>query len=332
MLKALCHSSKTGWVTVDDISSVSDLRADPANVVWAELDIDDLGPSDVDIIAEEFDLDEFAVADSVNPRQRPKLETYDTHLFAVLHQLDEIRDQLEQRQISCFVGEGYFLVIHDGAERTLTEARGRLKKVDEVLHSPEYMLYALLDTVVDDYESIADTLELDIEELEEQALMASGVVRSTRDTPRLPEQRHMYSIKQQVSRLRRYALPLSRVLERVVNRTDHRITDDRMHKMFQDVYDHILRIQAQVQNVDDLTVAVLDLTRGEQADTLNQINKKLTAWAAIIAAPTLVTSFYGMNVALLPRSGTTIALVAAVLLMTVSGVVLYWNFKTRGWL
>lgn len=332
MLRALCHSASTGWVEVEDVSTVSDLREDPKNLVWAELAIADLGADDKATIAEEFELDEFAVEDSINPRQRPKLETYDTHLFAVLHQLDEINHQLEPKQISCFVGEGYVLVIHEGADRTLKEARHRLEQVEDHPEDSPHMLHALLDTVVDDYEAIADRLEVDIETLEDRALAVSSAMESGRDTARLPAQRQLYRIKQQVSRLRRYALPLNRVLERVVNRSDPRIPDEDTLKMFVDVYDHTLRNQAQVQNIDDLASAVIDLTRGEQADMLNEINKKLTAWAAIIAAPTLITGFYGMNVMLVPSAGTRLGLIVACFLMAVAGVLLFVNFRKRGWL
>lgn len=332
MLRALCHSATSGWVQVADVSTVSDLREDPKSLVWAELDIADLGPNDAATVSEEFALDPFAVEDAVNPRQRPKLESYDTHLFAVIHQLDERHEQLEQHQISCFVGKGYVLVIHDSAERTLQEARRRLQELSERVTEPGHMLHALLDAVVDDYEAIADRLEEDVENLEERALQATGTMEGGRDTARLPDHRQLYWVKQQVSRLRRYALPLARVLERIVVGTDQHIHDEDLRKSFQDVHDHILRIQAQVQSVNELASAVLDLTRGEQADVLNEINKKLTAWAAIVAVPTLVTGFYGMNVLLVPGAGTLTGLVVACALMAGAAVILYVSFRARGWL
>jgi magnesium transporter len=300
--------------------------------VWAELDIADLSPGDQSTIAEEFDLDRFAVEDSVNPRQRPKLERYESHLFMVLHELDEEHEQLEQKQISCFVGDSYVLVIHEGAQRMLDETHRRLNEIKGPIKGPARLIHALFDTVVDDYEAIADRLEIDIEELEERALAASGGMEKGRDTARLPDQRQLYRVKQQVSRLRRFALPLTLVLERVVNREDSRIPDEDTMKMFRDVYDHTLRNGAQVNNVDELADAVINLTRGEQADVLNEINKKLTAWAAIIAAPTLITGFYGMNVLLEPHAGTALGLVVASVLMVGSVVGLYINFRRLGWL
>jgi magnesium transporter len=333
VLKVLCHSEQSGWTEIADISSVSDLRADPDSLVWAELNITDLTPADLSTISDEFDLDGLAVEDSVNPRQRPKIERYDTHLFAVLHQLDEVEEQLEQRQIATFMGDSYVLIIHEDAERTLIEARKRLEENADQITSPAYMLHALMDVVVDDYEAIADQLEVDIEQLEEQALAASGREMSAQGkVTRLPDQREIYRVKQQVSRLKRFGLPLSRVLERITTRQDTRVDDADSRKLFRDVYDHLLRFQGQVTNIDDLTNAVLDLTRGELADTLNEINKKLTAWAAIIAAPTLITGFYGMNVMLFPHAGTSSGLIVAVALMVVSVAALYWNFKTRDWI
>lgn len=331
MLRALCHTAGSGWVEVEDLSTISDLRADPQSLVWGELDVTGLTPQDLTTVAEEFDLDSLAVEDSVNLRQRPKLEAYDSHLFTVLHQLDEHLGQLEPRQISCFVGRGYVLVAHAGAGRCVSEARTRLQQQSDEIDRPARMLHVLVDTVVDDYEAIAGRLEDRIEQLEDQALRAAGVTAGRRPVP-LPEQTHLYSIKQQVSRLRRYALPLTSVLERIGTQGDERVSDEHARRLFQDVHDHTLRIQAQIRNIDDLATAVLDLTRGEQADTLNEINRKLTAWAAIVAVPTLVTSFYGMNVHLLPPAGSFIGLWLALALMGCGSVGLYVFFRRRGWL
>src|ERR671910_699602 len=109
MLLAVCHSKASGWEKVDDVSTVSDLRADQTNLVWAEADIRDLSDEDIAVIGEEFDLHPLAVEDAIHLRQRPKIEVYDNHLFCVVHQLDEVDGQLESSQMSCFIGDRYVL-------------------------------------------------------------------------------------------------------------------------------------------------------------------------------------------------------------------------------
>lgn len=332
MLTAFCHSRASGWVRVEDTSKVSDLRSNAASLVWAEVDVEDLTPDDPKIIEEEFDLDPFAVEDALNPLQRPKLEAYESHFFAILHQLDEIDRQLEPRQISCFLGAGFVLVIHQGAGRILKETRARLRAVErEAVDSPR-LLHVLIDALVDDYETIANGLEEELEDLEDEALQASAQ-RQTRRRARAahPDQRRLYVLKQQASRLRRFALPLNRSLERIADGRSQMIPADSQGS-YQDVLDHTLRITAQVQSIDYLVDAMLDLIRSEQAASLNETNKKLTAWAAIIATPTLISSIYGMNFLLIPRQQSLRGFLFAVALMVIAASTLYISFKRRGWL
>ena len=338
MLRALCHSDESGWVEIEDLSRVSDLRTDEGSLVWAEASMRDLDPDDVPTITEEFDLDPMAVEDAMAARQRPKLEAYDTHHFAVLHELYELNAQLEKKQISCFVGDDYVLVIHEAADDLLAEARARLGKSGTDHFGAPYLLYVLLDTIVDEYQAHADRLEETIERIED-AVVGAARDRVRRTTPTRMERREdervqlqLYSIKQQVARLRRYALPLERVLERLVDKHGRDFLPKASRRLFRDVHDHTLRIADQVRNVDDLAGAVLDLVRGEQAEDLNQIQKKLTGWAAIFAVPTVIAGIYGMNYRLFPPNDNDLGFWFAIALMLACGGALYLYFKNREWL
>ncbi|MGH2747274.1 MAG: magnesium transporter CorA family protein [Actinomycetota bacterium] len=323
MIMAVCHTEERGWTDIEDLSRISDLRAQAGNVLWADADVSTLSQEDLGLIAEEFDLHPLAVEDAIHTRQRPKLEPYEKHLFMVLDELDEIDDQLEASQIACFVGDRYLLTLHDGADRLLGQARTRWERErDELPGGIAYLLYALLDTVVDDYQSIADRLETEIEELEEIVLAA----------PTAPVQRQVYGLKQQVLRLRRYALPLRRVLDWMVEGEGRASFGDDATELLRDVHDHILRIAEQVANVDDLSGAVLDLSRSAQAHALNEINKKLSAWAAIFAVSAIITGAYGMNYRLFPNLDGQIGFGFAVALMAVSAGSLYAYFRRKGWL
>jgi magnesium transporter len=330
VLTAICHTEGSArWEQVDDLDRLSDLRATSGTLLWAEADIAELTEEDVQTIAEEFELHPLAVEDAVHVRQRPKFESYDKHMFLVLHQLDTEDGQLEPVQIACFIGERYVLTIHAGARRTLDEAKKRWESVPEDWQHPAQLAHTLLDVVVDDYQEIADDLEVEIEELEDLALELEQ--RHGR-APGVSIQRRLYSVKQRVGRLRRYVFPGTRLLEWVIEPGHEKPFSDRTAAHFRDVYDHLMRITEQVRNVDDLASAVLDLVRSHQAEVLNEINKKLAAWAAIFAIGTLIAGIYGMNFALVPEDQTLFGFWFAVALMVVCSIAAYINFKKRDWL
>jgi len=322
MLMAVCHSADEGWNEVHDLERVSDLREEGGKLLWAEADVANLTHEDVETIAEEFGLHELAVEDAVHTRQRPKIETYESHLFLVMHELDEEDGQLEAKQLASFVGDNYVLTIHAGAARTILEAKRRWREQERDLESPSQLVYKLLDALVDDYQRIADGLENEIEELEELVL----------ETPQAPVQRQLYSLKQQDARLRRYAMPAARLLESVTMPDGKLPFSEEYAHLFRDVHDHLIRISEQIRNVDELTQAVLDLTQSAHAHALSEVSKKLTAWAAIFALETLIAGVYGMNFELVPYSGQVEGFWFALGLMVVCGVGLFYFFKRRDWI
>lgn len=324
MLLAICHSAARGWTEVEDLSQLSDLRAEAGNVLWAEADVANLGQTDIELIADEFGLHELAVDDALNTRQRPKIETYESHQFIVFHQLDEVEDQLEATQIACFVGSRYLLTLHAGASRTIEKAkeRWRLESGSADLDHPERLLHTLFDVVVDEYQERADGLENRIEELEEIALA----------TPAAPIQRQLYAMKQQLGRFRRYVVPATRLLEWSADENPETHLPEQTVTLFRDVHDHLLRMTEQIRNIDDLSQAVLDLTQSEHAATLSEVQKRLSGWAAIFAVETLIAGIYGMNFVLVPEDQTLFGFWFAIALMVAAGVLLYWYFKRHGWL
>ncbi len=322
MLMAVCHSAATGWTDVDDLKRLSDLREESGNVLWAEGSVQNLDEADIRLIAAEFELHPLAVEDALHIRQRPKLETYSKHTFVVMHQLDEVRGQLEATQIALFIGDRYVLTIHAGAGRILEQAKERwLAGNERPDKGPAALVHTILDVLVDDYQAIADGLEEEMEGLEEIAL----------EKPNAPIERQLYSVKQKVARLRRFALPGSRVIRTFQDTHAHVFSDD-VAPLFRDVHDHMLRITDQVRNVEELSQAVLDLTGAEQAKSLNEVNKKLTAWAAIFAVLTLIAGVYGMNFELVPAGGEVEGFWFALALMLASGGGLYVYFKRKNWI
>jgi len=331
MLLAVCHSDASGWKSVDDLAEISELRSELGNVVWAEADITTVDDRDAEVMEEEFGLHRLAVEDSRRPRQRPKLEDYEGHLFLVLHQLDESHGHLEAAQIACFVGDRFLLTLHQGAGRTLDAAnsRWRAEECKPELDSA-FLIHTLLDVLVDDYEAIVTRLEDRIESLEEK-ILSEEVLDDSAPGMQRAMQKELYALKQQLSRLRRYALPTEHVLEWIMEGPGRAHFPTETRALFADVHDHVLRIGDQVRNVDDLTDAVLDLLRSEQTARLNDTTKRLTAWAAIIAVPTFIASVYGMNFALVPPDGGLFGFYFALALMIVTSAGLYLYFKDKNW-
>lgn len=323
MLKAICHEDATGWYDVTDPSVISELIQHEGAIVWAELDQAGLQQKDIDTIAEEFGLHPLAVEDAISLRQRPKLEPYENHLFAIMHQLDEADGQFEAKQIACFIGQGWVLTVHEHSERTLEETRARLlreKKPHD--RGPSHIMHTLLDVIVDEYQKKTDALEEEVEQLEERLLA----------DPQSPVDKQLYSLKQRLARLRRYAVPGERILTAMLGPVS--AIPDETGAYFRDIHDHILRIIDQMRNIQDLSDAMIDLRRVEQANTLSEATKRLSGWAAIIAVPTFIASVFGMNYGLTPRngSGERWGFEIAVGLMLLTGVGLYTFFKKRGWI
>jgi magnesium transporter len=250
-------------------------------------------------------------------------------MFIVLQQLDEQDGQLEPVQIACFVGSRYVLTVHAGATRTLDEAKKRWEEAPEGWAHPAHLLHTVIDVVVDDYQEIADKLESEIEELEELALETQH--QRSRDVGRAIQHR-LYSVKQRVGRLRRFVFPGARLLEWVTEPVTEKPFSGETAELFRDVHDHLIRITEQVRNVDDLSSAVLELVRSEQAEVLNEINKKLAGWAAIFGVGTLIAGVYGMNFSLLPATGSRFGFWFAIGLTLVITIGMYANFKRRDWL
>lgn len=326
-MKAIAFVPPEGWRDVADLTTISNLCDESGVRVWAEADVTSLTSEDIEVIAEEFGLHPLAVEDAKSTRERPKLEEYDKHLFTVVHELQPVGGQLEPAQIACFVGTRYVLALHAGASRTMDEARRRLREATaEVWGGSAFLMHALLDAIVDDYQAIADSLETEVEELEEHLLA----------DPRSQPSSRLYTVKQRVARFRRYVLPVSRMVATVVEQgslgSSIRLVDTHFGAYFRDVHDHTLRITDQVRNIDDLTNALVDLVRVEATNAQNEVTKRLTGWAAIIAVPTFIASVYGMNFRLVPTDGRIFGFWFALSLMGASAVGLFAYFKRKSWI
>jgi magnesium transporter len=335
--RALCRTDDGSWSEVDDLGEILRLRRDPATSIWIESDVSGMSADEMRALAGEFEIDPLAVEDAESPRQRPKLEPYPGHLLVVVHQLDEDEDdQLEPRQVAAFVGAGFVVLLHHRATRLVDDMRRRVEALGTAEASTDRLLHVIVDAAVDQDEAIANRIAEEVEDMEDDALELAKR-RERRPDRRLPphhwpSQYRLYTLKQQMAALRRYALPLGSALERRRAGEEHD-PEDEIERLFRDVHDHVIRLAADLRNSEELTDGVLELVRSVQADTLNETNKKLTAWAAIVAAPALIVGLYGINYRLLPdHSLGQWGFVLVITLMALASGLLYVSFRRRDWL
>ena len=274
-------------------------------------------------VAEEFELHPLAVEDAVEAHQRPKLERYGETLFVVLRParyLDE-SETVEFGEIHVFVGPGFVVTVRHGEASALDEVRRRLEGDPELLRrGPAAMLYAIMDRVVDDYAPVVEGLENDIQEIETEVFGGNpGVSRRT------------YELSREVIEFQRATGPLARVLGSLLEDEGLEI-DPEVRRYLRDVQDHALRVIEKVEGFRELLNNILSVNHTLVGIRQNDEVKKISGWAAILFAPTLVAGIYGMNFEYMPELNWVFGYPFALTLMLVVALALYLVFKTRGWL
>jgi magnesium transporter len=276
-----------------------------------------------DSVRREFNLHELAVEDAIKAHQRPKLEVYGDSLFIVLKSaryVDEA-EEVQLGEIQVFVGEGFIITVRHG-ETALHDVRLQLEQRPDLLKlGPGAALYAIIDRVVDDYGPVIAALEQDIRQVE------ADVFSQERATP--PER--IYKLKREVLKLHGAVAPLVEPFDRL-ERSALRFIPDELGPYFRDVKDHLIRFVREVDSFRELLTSVLAANLTQITVRQNEDVRKISAWAAIVAVPTLITGIYGMNFERMPELGWTVGYPLALALMAMVCFVLYRNFKRVGWL
>jgi magnesium transporter len=306
------------------IEQISDHLTDSGAMVW--LDLRDPDHDDLAVLQEEFGLHPVAIEDALVDRERPKIDRYRTHLFLTAYsaRLNSTTGELATSEISAFILPRALITIRkdDGLDIG--------KVVDHWDASPDlavngigYLLYGLLDYIVDGHFEAVQSLDDAVEGLEDD-LFAPTAARD------LHVQRRSFELRKSLVLLRRIVLPMREVLNTVMRRDLRHVNED-MTPYYQDVYDHVLRAAEWTESLRDLVTTILETNLTIQGNRMNVITKKVTSWAAIIAVPTFITGFYGMNVPY-PGFSQHVGIIAAAVLMIGSGVGLYWVFRRNDWL
>ena len=316
------NGKKLGDITVAEIS---DYVTRPECFVWVAL----FEPTkeEIDEMAMEFDLHPLAVEDARKGHQRPKIEEYDDSLFAVLHTIEPTSDEpnapLTRGEVDIFVGGNYILSVRHRTQKGFSEVRARCEREPELLrYGSGFVFYALMDTVVDRYFPILDTLESELEQIEE-IIFVRNTARSNIKA--------LYALKQKLMVLKHAVDPLMEATGKLYGgRVPHVCTG--MQEYFRDVYDHLHRIHATIEGIREMLATAIQVNLGMISLSENEVTKKLAAWAAIIAVPTMVAGIYGMNFKLMPELEWAYGYPFSIALMGVTDLWLYFRFRKARWL
>jgi magnesium transporter len=305
------------------VAEISDHLTDESVTVW--LDLRDPDRADLTVLSEEFGLHPLAIEDAVHERERPKLDRYRSHLFMTAYgaRLNNATGQLITSEIAAFITGQALITVRkdDGLDIGAVVDRWDASP-DLARFGVGYLLHGLLDYIVDGHFEAVQSLDDTVEDLEDQLFD---------DIPHdLQVQRRSFQLRKSLVLLRRIVIPMREVVNTVMRRDLHVAADDLM-PYYQDVYDHVLRAAEWTESLRDLVTSILETNLTIQGNRMNVITKKVTSWAAIIAVPTFITGFYGMNVPY-PGFSHAAGLASSVAVMIISAVLLYVVFRRKDWL
>ena len=306
-------------------ADISEYLADESVTIWLDLRDPDPGHDDLAVLSEEFGLHPVAVEAALQHSRRPKLARYRDYLFLTAYaaRLDAVSGELATSGVAAFITSQALITIRqdDGLDIDAV-----VQRWDETANLAKfgvgYLLYGLLDYIVDSQSEAVQSLDDCMEELEDR--LFDGVARG------LEVQRRVFALRKSLVLLRRIVFPMSEIVGELMRR-DLRIVGDDLMPYYQDVYDEALHAAERTDSLRDLVTSILEANVTIQGNRLNVITKKVTGWAAIIAVPTFITGFFGMNVPY-PGFGEKAGLAVSVAAMAVTGLVLYLVFKRKDWL
>ncbi|MFJ6722209.1 magnesium/cobalt transporter CorA [Streptomyces sp. NPDC091259] len=281
-------------------------------------------------VSREFGLHRLAVEDALTAHQRPKLEVYDDSLFVVLKPVvyDDDTDTVTTGELMVFIGDSFVVTVRHGEGAALAAVRRRLEQDPEVLrHGPTAVLYAVSDAVVDHYIEVAAELQVDLEELEAEVFAPSATdSRNTKTTAA-----RIYGFKRQVLEFRRATSPLLQPMDRLAF-GDVPFVHERSQPFFRDVADHLTKANEYIEGLDRLLSDALSAHLAQMGVRQNDDMRKISAWAAMAAVPTMVAGIYGMNFEHMPELRQSWGYPAVLVVMAAACLGLHRLFKRRGWL
>jgi len=302
-------------------SQISEYVSRPECFVWVALY--EPSPEELDAMKEEFGLHQLAVEDARQGHQRPKIEEYGDSLVAVLQTVEVAGADLNVGEVAVFVGRNYVLSVRRGTERGFSDVRARSEREPELLrYGSGYVFYAIMDAVVDRYFPVLDALEVELEEIERRIF--SG--RSNREIIEA-----LYGLKQKLMTLKHAAGPL---LEATGKLYGGRVPQPcaRLQEYFRDIYDHLVRLNQSIESLRETVTTAITVNLSLLTIQESEVTKRLAAYAALVAVPTMIAGIYGMNFHNMPELNWEWGYPAAVATMAAIDGYLFYRFRKAKWL
>jgi magnesium transporter len=324
------HVVRDGAIQSDDVP-VAALRSTVSGLddgAWVWVDAVDPDHDDVAEIQRQLDLHDLAAENVRHRNQRPKLDLYPGHAFAVFRPLAVGPDGLAGSEVFVFASPRVLVTLRFAPAFDLAKAKQRWPIVCSLAPGTAAALYAIADEIVDDYLDVVEQLEEGADELESQVFRSDPEPRTPEAGPEL--QLEILRLRRDAVQLRRHAVPMRQLVDRLAD--DSELVTAPLVPYLRDITDHLLRAIELTDGVREILTTVVDIRMAQSAHQLNEVMKKLTAWAAIILVPTLVAGIYGMNFRHMPELRWVVGYPLALGLMAASSVWLYLGFRKRGWL
>jgi magnesium transporter len=317
-----CVAYQDGRKLADlDIEEISDYLEKPDCFVWVALR--DATDAELEKMREEFGLHPLAVEDAHNGHQRPKIEEYGESLFAVVHLLELQPGEIAVGEVDIFVGHNFVLSVRNRSGQHLLGVRERCEREPELLRQGSgFVLYAIMDAVVDRYFPLIDALESELEIVEEQ-IFGKGMARSNIE--------RLYDLKRRMVVLKHAVAPL---MEAVGKLTSGRVPPvcANSRDYFRDVYDHLARINTQIEAIRDTIGTAIQVSLSSVAIEQSDVAKRLAAWAGIFAAATAFAGIWGMNFKAMPELQWEYGYPMALGIIVSACTLLFLRFRRMGWL
>jgi magnesium transporter len=303
------------------IEEIGEYLRRPGCFVWVSLS--DASDAELERVQNEFDLHELVIEDARHGNQRPKIEEYDDSLFVVLHMLDAVDSDIEVGEVLVFVGRNYILTIRNRSEHNFRSVRERCEREPDLLRlGAGFVLYAVVDAVVDRYFPVLEHLESRLEAIEDRIFEKGSALANIE---------LLYQLKRRTAILRHSVTPLMEAMGKLHGGRVPPVcatTQD----YFRDIHDHLIRINASIESVRDTIGTAIMVCQSTISVEQNEVNKQLAAWAAIFAVATVFTGVWGMNFRDMPELQWKYGyLIAIIVVVAVCGF-LYRRFKRSNWL
>jgi magnesium transporter len=309
---------KLGDIAPEDISTYV---SRPECFVWVAMK--DPEPGELASMQREFDLHELAVEDAHHGHQRPKIDEYGDSLFAVLHNIEVVGEEIKVGEVDIFVGRNYVLSVRTQTEPGFAAVRARCEREPELLkQGAGFVFYALIDAVVDRYFPVLDALEVELERVEER-IFAGRSARANVEA--------LYALKQKLMTLQHAVVPLLEAVGKLYGGRVPAVCAG-MQEYYRDVYDHLVRINQSINSQREMGVTAISVNLSMITVQENETTKRLAAYAALVAVPTMIAGIYGMNFRQMPELDWSFGYPLAVGSMAVIDLILFRRFRKAGWL